>query len=415
MNPLYNSGISLYRMGAKLVSLRNRKAALMLDGQSRTFAHLAESLEPGRRYVWMHVASLGEFEQGRPLLEKLRREHPELGIVLTFFSPSGYEVRKNYPGADIICYLPFDTPGNARRWVETLRPVAAIFVKYEFWGNYLTALKRAGVPTYLISAIFRPGQSFFRWWGGMFRDMLGCFDRLFVQDEASRRLLEGIGVTNVEVAGDTRFDRVTDIMRSTRSIAGMDSFAAGRKCIVFGSSWEADEQLYIPWLRQHTDVCSIIAPHEFDSARLEALVKNLTVTPGDTMLLSQYEKHPDAKGLRCIIVDSFGKLSSLYRYGDVAYIGGGFGHGIHNINEAAVYGIPVVFGPRHAKFKEATDLIDCGGGFEVTDRDTLQEKFDRLVTDDEALARAGKAAGDYIARSIGATDRIYPSLNLSGN
>lgn len=415
MNLLYNSGIRLYRLGARLVSSRNRKAALMLDGQARSFGHLEAHLEPERRYVWMHVASLGEFEQGRPLLEKIRREHPGLGIVLTFFSPSGYEVRKNYDGADIVCYLPFDTPANARRWVETLRPVAAIFVKYEFWGNYLTALKCAGVPTYLISAIFRPGQSFFRWWGGMFRRMLGCYDSLFVQDEASQRLLEGIGVTNVEVAGDTRFDRVTDIMRSTRNIAGMDAYVDGRKCIVFGSSWEADEQLYIPWLRSHTDVCSIIAPHEFDATRLDALVKSLTVTPGDTVLLSELEKEPEKKSLkdvRCVIVDSFGKLSSLYRYGNVAYIGGGFGHGIHNINEAAVYGMPVVFGPRHAKFKEATDLINCGGGFEVTDSDSLKTRFDTLTGDDSALSRAGKAAGDYIASSIGATDRIYPSLKL---
>lgn len=415
MNPLYNTGIQLFRIGAKIASVRNRKAARMLAGQSETFSRLETSLEPGRRYIWMHVASLGEFEQGRPLLELIRRNHPELGIVLTFFSPSGYEVRKNYQGADIICYLPFDTPANARRWVLTLNPLMAIFVKYEFWGNYLDQLKNNNVPTYLISAIFRDSQSFFKWWGGTFRHMLGCYRRLFVQDEDSARRLASIGITNVDVAGDTRFDRVTDIMRATHSIPVMEAIRArGKKIIIFGSSWEADEQFYMPWLRANTDVCAVVAPHEFDDARLKDLESQLSVADGDTAMLSQLMKASDAetavKGVRCVIVDSFGQLSSIYRYGDIAYVGGGFGHGIHNINEAAVYGIPVVFGPKHNKFKEASDLIACGGGFHVAGKDDIEAIFNTLTGDSERLSAAGAAAGRYIAESIGATPTIYKSV-----
>ncbi len=415
MNTLYNTGIRLYRLGAKCVSRRNPKAARMLEGQSETFARLKAELKPDRRYIWMHAASLGEFEQGRPLLEMIRREHPELGIVLSFFSPSGYEVRKNYQGADIVCYLPFDTPANARQWVETVKPLMAIFVKYEFWGNYLEQLHRCKVPTYLISAIFRDSQAFFKWWGGSFRHMLSCYDRLFVQDAASADRLANIGVTNVDITGDTRFDRVTDIMRSTHTIPAMEALrSSGKPIIIFGSSWEADEQHYAEWLRRHPEVVAVIAPHEFDAERLKTLSGLVSLTPGDTAMLSDLMKAENAeeavKNLRCVVVDSFGQLSSLYRYGDIAYVGGGFGHGIHNINEAAVYGIPVVFGPKHKKFKEAADMIACGGGFSVGCKDDVESVFDRLTTDRDALATAGKAAGDYIARSIGATPAIYKTI-----
>ncbi len=418
MNPLYNAGIHLFRLGVKVASGKNKKADRMLAGQSETFARLNSELDPGRRYIWMHAASLGEFEQGRPLLEMIRRERPELGIVLSFFSPSGYEVRKNYPVADIVCYLPFDTASNARRWVETINPEMAIFVKYEFWGNYLEQLKKKDIPTYLISAIFRKSQSFFQWWGGTFRHMLGCYSKLYVQDAASARLLAGINVHNVDVTGDTRFDRVTDICRTTHEIAQMEALKnTGKKIIVFGSSWKADEQLYADWLRSHTDICGVIAPHEFDSCRLQKLKEEFTTKQGDTILLSELTSITDTadiykctKQLKCIIVDSFGQLASLYRYGDIAYIGGGFGHGIHNINEAAVYGIPVIFGPKHQKFKEATDLINCGGGFEVSGKTQLESILNTLISDEKTLYTSGKAAGSYIARNIGATPAIFKSI-----
>lgn len=415
MNSLYNTGIYLYRLAAKVVARRNPKASKMIAGQKETFSKLKESIEPGRKYIWMHVASLGEFEQGRPLLERIRREYPEIGIVLSFFSPSGYEVRKNYNGADIVCYLPFDTPRNAAKWIDQFQPSVAVFVKYEFWGNYLEQLKSHNIPTFLISAIFRDSQSFFKWWGGMFRNMLKCYEKIFVQDNSSAHRLASIDITNVEVTGDTRFDRVTDIMHSSHEIPGLEKFASSRKKIIFGSSWEADEEYYIPWLKNNPDVAAIIAPHEFDSERLENLRTQLSDSNDDTLLLSEYlSRLPGepllAEKVKYIIVDSFGQLSSIYRYGDMAYIGGGFGHGIHNINEAAVYSIPVVFGPKHAKFKEASDLIACGGGFEVNDKNSVGKILSELTNNESLIKKSGESAGKYIASSIGATDKIYPQI-----
>ncbi|MCC8071772.1 MAG: 3-deoxy-D-manno-octulosonic acid transferase [Bacteroidales bacterium] len=415
MNLLYHAGIHLYSMAVKAVSPRHVKASKMVAGQRQSLERLRQALEPGRRYVWVHAASLGEFEQGRPLMERLRRDHPELGIVLTFFSPSGYEVRKNYAGADVVCYLPFDTRSNAQEWVSTLRPAMAIFVKYEFWGNYLQALQRQGVPTYLISAIFRADQPFFKWWGHQWRKMLGFYTHIFVQDEASRQRLEAVGVKGVTVAGDTRFDRVTDILHSTIQMPHVEAWAKNHgsareeMTLVVGSSWGADEQLYMPWLREHPEVKVIIAPHEFDEERVSRLQQEVG---GRVVRFSEVEAGASLEGVRGIIVDCFGKLSSLYRYGDAAYIGGGFGEGIHNINEAAVYSIPVVFGPRHQKFKEATDLIKAGGGFCVRDEGEVKATLSRLLTDDAFRRQAGQAAGEYIQRSIGATDKICRHLGL---
>ncbi len=405
MNWLYDTGIFLYSGAAKVASLRRRKAAKMVKGQRQTFALLDEKIKQGERYVWVHAASLGEFEQGRTFIEMIKREIPGVKVILTFFSPSGYEVRKNYPGADLVCYLPFDTPRNARRFVSKVNPVAAVFVKYEFWRNYLNALRKSGVPTFLISSIFRPGQSFFRWWGGIFRDMLGCYNQIFVQDSRSEQLLAEIGVRHVTVAGDTRFDRVTDIMRTAHDIAGFDEFVVDASLtLVVGSSWEADEAMYIPWLKKHPDVKSIVAPHEFDDVRIDKLRRQL----GDgTILITELEKDLSlAKSARHIIVNCFGVLSSLYRYGDIAYIGGGFGAGIHNVNEAAVYDIPVVFGPNNKKFKEAHDLLECGGGIAVCDAHSTAVTLDMLLNDDERRRR-GKSAGDYIKSQLGATARVF--------
>lgn len=409
MNPLYNLGVRLFGAGLRVAALRGGKVARLSAGQAASFGKLKKLIKPGARYVWVHAASLGEFEQGRPLIERIRREHPELKILLSFFSPSGYEVRKNYEGADIVVYLPIDTPANARRWVEMVKPVAAIFVKYEFWGNYLQQLHKAGVPVYLISSIFRPKQIFFRPWGGMFRGMLRCYTHLFVQDEASRRLLENIGVDNVTVAGDTRFDRVTDIMRDTHDVESLKGFTDGAPLtMVFGSSWPADEQMYMPWLAAHPEVKAIVAPHEFDEARIERLRKQLG--EGTVLMSELTDGSARAENARHVIVDCFGLLSSLYRYGDAAYVGGGFGTGIHNINEAAVYGIPVAFGPRHGKFKEATDLITCGGAFEVTDAESVDRVFGRMLTDADWRKEAGQKAGQYISDNLGATSKIYSSI-----
>ncbi|MBD5225653.1 MAG: 3-deoxy-D-manno-octulosonic acid transferase [Bacteroidales bacterium] len=392
----------------------------MIRGQHRTHDTLVKCLADKPGCIWFHASSLGEFEQGRPMIERLRREHPEKPILLSFFSPSGFEVRKNYPFVDAVVYLPFDTPHRVRRFLDAARPSMAIFIKYEFWGNYLNELRRRGIPTYIISSIFRPGQRFFRKTGGMFRKMLRCFNRLYVQDERSRRLLKIIGIENVTVAGDTRFDRVTDVMRSTVEIPGFPGFGEDAPLrFIAGSSWEADEDIYVPWLNAHPEVKFIIAPHEFNETRLEHL-RNRFTKPA--ILLSEWTSEikraklpdgaipPHLKNVSGIIIDSFGKLSSLYRYADIAYIGGGFGAGIHNLNEAAVYGMPVIFGPNHAKFKEASDLITCGGGFSVATREEFNSVINHLASTPYALGHAGEEAGRYIRDHLGATDIIYRDL-----
>ena len=415
MSLLYNIGIHTYAAAARMAALRSDKISRMLAGQKHTLATLGDiraRVAPDGFDVWIHAASLGEFEQARPLIERLRRERPEQTILLSFFSPSGFEVRKNYDKVDAVVYLPFDTPGNVASFLDLARPHMAVFVKYEFWGNYLSQLKKRRIPTYIISSIFRPGQVFFRWYGSYFRNMLGCFDRIFVQDDNSGQLLASIGVKHVTVAGDTRFDRVTDVMKTTVNFPLIERWAAVANAsstsaigvIIAGSSWEPDEDHYIPYLNSHPGLRAIIAPHEFDDARLARIRERIS---GKSVLLSQVESSGSlSDDVQVVIVDSFGKLSSLYRYGDLAIIGGGFGVSIHNINEAAVYSMPVVFGPKHQKFKEAADLIACGGGFEYTGAESLATILDRL-SDNTSLTAAGAAAGKYIHENLGATDLIY--------
>lgn len=403
MNPLYNTGIHLYKLGAQIGALRSPKIKKMIEGQRHTFHALAE--HPDGFNLWIHAASLGEFEQGRPLIERLRAENPDISILLTFFSPSGYEVRKNYDKVDCVAYLPFDTPDSVTKFLDLAKPQMAIFVKYEFWGNYLEQLKARRIPTYIISSIFRKGQRFFRPWGGMFRKMLDCFTHIFVQDENSKLLLDNIGVGEVTVAGDTRFDRVTDILRSGKDYSNIEKWKGNAQLLVAGSSWPADEMRYISYINNHSKLKAIIAPHEFDELRLQHLESLLE---GKVIRYSQVSDGRDIPGdVQVVIIDSFGHLSSLYRYATVALIGGGHGAGIHNINEAAVYGVPVVFGPNHYKFKEAADLIECGGGYEYTDSRSLATILNTLYSDTTAFERSARAAGGYIKSHLGATDIIY--------
>lgn len=420
MNPLYNAGIHLYSAAARAASLKSDKVRRMLRGQRDTAARLAafrRDLAPDGFDVWFHASSLGEFEQARPLVDRLLAERPGCRILVSFFSPSGYEVRHSYDPRVAVVYLPFDTPAGVRSFLDAARPRMAIFVKYEFWGNYLSELRRRSIPTYIISSIFRPGQIFFRPWGGMFRRILRCFDHLYVQDEASRKLLEGIGIDNVTVAGDTRFDRVWTVTSQPRPLPEFDRFAsdsrsAGARMLVVGSSWQPDEDIYIPRLLASPGWRAIIAPHEFDGQRLEQLLRRFPA--GEAMLLSQYRRAigtgEDTAGVKYIIVDCFGLLSSIYRYADVAYIGGGFGTGIHNINEAAAHSVGVVFGPRHYKFKEATDLQECGGGFCIHSESDFNTLFDTFDSQPGRLADAGKAAGNYIRTHIGASGIILHDL-----
>ena len=410
MRPLYTAAIRLYAAAVYAAAPFHGKARKMIDGRGSIDDVLRERIVPGARYVWLHAASLGEFEQGRPLLEAIRQRHPDYKILLTFFSPSGYDVRRNYPGADVVCYLPFDFPRRIRRFLDRVRPTLALFVKYEFWLNTLDELRRRRVPTYLVSGIFRPSQLFFRPIGRPYRDALRCFDHLFVQDETSRQLLAGIGLTNVTVTGDTRFDRVIDIRHAARPLPVVAAFAErdARPVLIAGSSWPEDEALLIPYFNAHPDLKLILAPHEIHEAHLAAIETRLT---RPALRLSRADADT-AAGVDCLIVDSFGLLSSIYRYARIAYIGGGFGHGIHNAPEAAVYAVPVLFGPNHRKFREALDLIACGGAYSITDASTLSARLDALLADPDACTAAGESAGAYIQQHSGATEQILRAIGL---
>lgn len=410
---LYTAGIHIYQGLLKIASLKNRKAAHMLAGRRNTLARLRTAIAPDEHPVWIHAASLGEFEQGRPLMERLRKEYPDTKIVLSFYSPSGYEVRHNWADADCVVYLPGDTPRAMRRFIDALHPQMAIFVKYEFWGNCLRELHRRDIPTYLISAVFRPNQIFFKPCGTLFRKMLQRYTGIYVQDERSGRLLHSAGVTDVTTAGDTRFDRVTDIMQSTRDIPELDHFTRGGTRFTFmaGSSWEADEAIYFPWLKSHAGtVRSVIAPHEFNPARLENMKRALSPELKAVLLSEVCDTPALLDSADCLIIDCFGLLSSAYRYANVAYIGGGFGAGIHNINEAAVYGIPVVFGPRHDKFIEAGELIEAGGGFCTDSQSDFAKLMDNTLLCNDNMHTAGQKAGLYIRSKLGATDIIFNDL-----
>ena len=417
MNTIYNAGIRLYAATARTLGrLGHRKAALMTRGPRDTsdaLRRFAAAAPEGAPRIWIHAASLGEFEQGRPVIEWIRREMPQARILLSFFSPSGYEVRKNFPGADTVVYLPFDTPRAADTFVDIARPTMAIFVKYELWGNYLDALRRREIPVYLISAIFRPGQIFFRPYGAMFRRMLRCFTHLFVQDDASERLLRGAGVEarDITVCGDTRFDRLTDTLRSARPVPEIEAWidASGgrdRFTLVAGSSWGPDEDVYFPWLASHPEVRAIIAPHEFDPSRLEAMRGRLGRDL--TLLHSELSSASPARiaAARYIIIDCFGLLASLYRFASMAYVGGGFGVGIHSVTEAAVFSVPVVFGPNHSRFREAIDLIACGGASSVASPKDFALTASRFLQSVDRRSEAGAAAGKYIADNVGATETI---------
>lgn len=410
---MYSLIIHLYSFVVELLAPFHKKARMMRLGQWKTNSILRSKIDRNAKYIWFHASSLGEFEQGRPLIEKIRAEHPEYKILLTFFSPSGYEVRKNYNGADVICYLPFDTPYRVKKFLNLANPAVAIFIKYEFWANYLCELKRRGIPVYIISAIFRPQQIFFSWYGKPYRKILHCYKRLFVQDEASRELLAEYGVNNVTVCGDTRFDRVLDVRALARDIPSVERFVTkknGEKTVtlIAGSSWPQDEEILLRYFNEHPEMKLIIAPHEIHREHL-MYIESLLKRPSVRLSEAQQEGLSDKD---CLIVDSFGLLSSIYRYGDIAYIGGGFGTGIHNTLEAAVYGIPVIFGPKYYKFKEAKELIAVGGGFSVSEEKEFRLRMDELLTDRNMLDAAGKSAGNFVSSNTGVTEKILKELSL---
>lgn len=407
---MYSFGIYIYILFVRLAAFfGHKKAKKMLAGHREIFSVLKEKLNPGVDYVWFHASSLGEFEQGRPMIEKMRAEHPEYRVVLTFFSPSGYIPAKNYQQADVVCYLPFDTKYNVRRFLELVRPKMAFFIKYEFWLNYLLELKKRSIPAYSVSSIFRKEQAFFRSWGGRYRLALHSLTHLFVQNDSSKALLKSVGVENVTVVGDTRFDRVAKVLEQARQLPLVDAFVEGdRKVFVVGSSWGNDEAVYMPFFNAHREWKLIIASHEVGEERIESIVSQYegSCVRYSTATMEQV-RHAD-----CLIVDCYGLLSSIYRYGTAAFVGGGFGAGIHNVLEAAVYGIPVFFGPNNRKFQEVQQLKACGGGFEIIATCDFAQIMETFAADAALLESAGKAAGELVSTNAGATARIFESLGL---
>ena len=412
---MYTIGIYIFVLGMLIAAIFHKKARKMVVGIGQTYLLLRRHIKKTDRVVWFHAASLGEFEQGRPLMERLRVEHPEYKILLTFYSPSGYEVRKDYEGADLVCYLPFDTPGNALSFLRLAHPEIAIFIKYEFWTNYLIACRRKGVKTYSVSSIFRPDQYFFKWHiFGKYPAIkpLRQFDHLFVQNESSKKLLADSGINCVTVVGDTRLDRVIAIKNAAAPLPLVEQFAGDSPCFIAGSSWGPDEEIYIPYFAQHKDWKLIIAPHVISETHLkeiEALLNDNGITH---VRYTQLEKNevPVSSEVGALIVNCFGKLSSIYRYGKVALVGGGFGMGIHNVPEAAVYGIPVLFGPNNQKFREAQALKACGGSFEYQDNASFAALMDNFINNPEALKKAGDAADGYINANAGATDKCFNAI-----
>jgi len=408
---IYTIGILVYALGVYVVSLFNRKARLMVQGHKKIYPLLKEKVDPSARYLWFHASSLGEFEQGRPIIEAVRKRYPQYKILLTFFSPSGYEVRKDYSGADIVCYMPFDLVFNVRRFLNLVPLEAAFLIKYEFWPNFLRGLHRRGVRTYSVSSIFRPDQYIFKKYGAIMQRTLRRFQHIYVQDQRSADLLAGIGVTQVSVVGDVRCDRVLQIASEASPIPLLETFADGHQVFIAGSSWPADEDVYLPLFLKKPQWKLIIASHEIKPERLIALEQRLQGQGRRTVRLSALTEK-NAPLADAVIVDCFGKLSSIYRYGTIAYIGGGFGVGIHNTLEAAVYGIPVIFGPNNKRFREAQKLKDTGGGFEVADTHSLQMVVDKFISDPTFLKATGQKARDYVLQGAGTTETVIESLNL---
>ena len=408
---MYNLAIYLYLLAVKFVGLFSKKVKLMRKGHKQVFDILRQSTDKESQYLWFHAASLGEFEQGRPLIERIRKRYPQYKILLTFFSPSGYEVRKNYEGADVICYLPFDTPRNVRRFLDLARPSMAFFIKYEFWQNYMKGLQRRGIPTYSVSSIFRPNQVFFRWYGGQYYKVLTRITHFFVQNEESLRLLATRGVTNATVVGDTRFDRVLEIHQAARQLPLVERFKGDcSKVLVAGSSWQPDEELFIDYFNRHPQMKLIIAPHVVDENHL-AWIESRLNRPS-MRYTRALGTSADLSRVDCLIIDCYGLLSSIYRYGEISYVGGGFGVGIHNVLEAAVYGIPVLFGPNNQRFREARQLLAEGGAFEIHDATGFAATMDRLFTDEAFLAQSGECAGRYVKDNAGAADAVLEAIEF---
>lgn len=404
---LYNIGIYLYILLVKIAAPFHHKAKLWVNGRKNWKKHLAQAISDTDQVVWVHAASLGEFEQGRPIIEAIREEHPQYKILLTFFSPSGYEIRKDYKGADYVCYLPADTAANAREFIRLAHPEIAIFIKYEFWLNYLTELHRSACRIFVVSAIFRKDSVFFKWYGVAFRRVLSYFERLFVQNKESETLLASIGIDKVTLAGDTRFDRVAAIASTAKRIETVERFAQGATVFVAGSTWPPDEQLIEQLVAAHPDIKFIIAPHEIQSDRIDAMIERMNC---NALRYTRCDGDSPLESARVLVIDTIGILSSVYQYAHYAYIGGGFGVGIHNTLEAATFGLPIAFGPNFSKFKEARDMIALGASHSISTFSELDLWLTKLNTDAQYLNTIRCISSDYILENKGATRKIIDKI-----
>jgi 3-deoxy-D-manno-octulosonic-acid transferase len=408
MSLLYKLSVGAYASVIKVASVFNPKAKLWVNGRKGLLEKIRFIVSNQDRPIWIHCASLGEFEQGRPIIEAIKKDFPSKKILLTFFSPSGYEIRKKFPLADYVFYLPIDSPANAKDFIEAVNPVLAIFIKYEFWNNYFTALHKKSIPLFLASAIFRKEQPFFSWYGGFWRGMLHKTTYIFVQDEASYSLLKGIGISHVSVAGDTRFDRVLEASENLKSFPHVKNFCANSKVLVAGSTWIADEQILAEIMKiSPKNVKFIIAPHEVDESHLQQMKKQLNGL--DFVLFSELNKSVK-QDCQILIIDNIGMLSQLYQYADLAYIGGGFGSGIHNVLEPAIFGLPIMIGPKYHKFKEAVELISKGSAFVVNNKSEAISTFNDLMIDSSKTAAMGLISKNYVLDNIGATDKIMEKI-----
>lgn len=408
---MYNAAISVYSFFVRLVAPFHKKAGLMNKGHKETFEILKKQIDPKSKYVWFHVASLGEYEQAQPMLEIIKKEKPDYKILLSFFSPSGYEVQQNNKIADIVCYLPFDKKKNVIKFLDLANPAIAIFVKYEFWYHYIHQLYLRKTPVYLTSSVFRPNQLFFKPWGDVYTKILKYYTEIFVQDKESKKLLSTHGIENVTVMGDTRMDRVLKIREEALSLPLIEKFATikhNQAVLVAGSTWPEDENILITYFNKHAYLKLIIAPHLIDEPHLRQIESKLK----RSFIRYSQATEVNITDFDCIIIDNFGLLSSVYRYGEVAYIGGGFGAGIHNVLEAAVYGIPVIFGPNYRKFIEAKELINNGGGFTIANETEFNRVLKSFVTHPEDLEFAGERASEYIYTNAGATERIVHKIDF---
>lgn len=403
---LYSLGLRFYYLLILLASLFNNKARLWIKGRKGIFDKIQKQVKSENNLFWFHTSSLGEFEQGRPLIEALKNKNNSIKILLTFFSPSGYENRKNYKTADYIFYMPPDTKKNARQFINLIQPSKAFFIKYEFWYHYLNQLKKNNIPVYLISANFRQKQIFFKWYGGWFRKMLYKFAHIFVQNKKSEQLLKNIGLDNITISGDTRFDRVAEIAKQAKRIEIAEKFKQDNSIIIGGSTWDKDEEIIIEFINtSQRKTKYIIAPHEIHESNIQRIIKSIN----KPVIRYSSASINNVNDFQVLIIDNIGMLSSLYRYADIAYIGGGFGVGIHNILEAATFGLPVVFGPNYKKFQEAVDLVESGGAFSVDSYENLQIRFENLLENIETN-KAGKISKEYVLNNQGATSKILNEI-----